>query len=181
MAKEKLVKTLKIMLGMETEEVIKFAEATLKDGTKVSYDKLESGSILNIVDAEGQTAPATAGDYELEDGTIVTVDETGIITNIKPVEEVAAAEEPAAEEPAAEEPTETDKRIKELEDQIAELKKIVDGLVGTQTQMKSDFAKQSERVEEIANEPAAKPVSAQSAPVQLSPLTMAEKLKKFKK
>jgi len=53
---------------------------TLKDGTIISCDKLEVGGTAMI-----GAAPAAAGDYELADGTKLTIGEGGLITAITPV------------------------------------------------------------------------------------------------
>ena len=59
-------------------EMPQFSEMTLKDGTKISVDKLEAGGIVMIGEA-----PAPAGDLELEDGTKVTIGEAGVITAVE--------------------------------------------------------------------------------------------------
>lgn len=66
--------------------VLKFNEASvptsakLKDGTEVTYTTLAAGGSLMIAGA-----PAPEGTYELEDGTSVGVDATGIITTVNGV------------------------------------------------------------------------------------------------
>jgi hypothetical protein len=50
----------------------------LQDGTPVEIDKLEVGGIVTI---NGQPAPAS--EYVLEDGTNVTVDDKGTITEVE--------------------------------------------------------------------------------------------------
>lgn len=57
---------------------------TLKDGTAVSIDKLEAGGVVMIGEA-----PAPAGDYEIQDGTICSVGEGGVITAVKPAKMAA--------------------------------------------------------------------------------------------
>lgn len=57
----------------------------LGDGTEIAISTLEVGGDVTIAGA-----PATAGDHTLEDGTIITVDETGKITNVKAVEAMEA-------------------------------------------------------------------------------------------
>jgi len=81
---------MKILLGMEKPVELKFEKVILKDGSEISYDKLEVGGKVTALDAEGNEGPKT-GDLELEDGTILVVDADGIITEIKtPVEEVSS-------------------------------------------------------------------------------------------
>jgi hypothetical protein len=61
--------------------------AKLKDGTEVSVSELVMGGVVTI-----GAAPAAAGDYELEDGTKMTVGEGGVISAITPAEQIAAPE-----------------------------------------------------------------------------------------
>lgn len=66
---------------------VQLTEATLKDGTVVTVDKLEVGGVVKIGDA-----PAPAGVHELSDGTKITVGEGGVIESVEkeeaPVEEM---------------------------------------------------------------------------------------------
>ena len=55
-------------------------EYELKDGGKVTIDKLEPGGVVMIDGAPS----AMPGDLELSDGTIVTVGDNGVITEVKP-------------------------------------------------------------------------------------------------
>lgn len=61
----------------ETEVKTDYA---LKDGTLCKIDKLEAGGVMLIGEA-----PAGPGEYELTDGTKVTVGEAGLISAITPV------------------------------------------------------------------------------------------------
>ena len=54
-------------------------EYELKIGGKVTIDKLEVGGVVMI-----DGAPAVAGDIELADGTMITVGDNGVISEIKP-------------------------------------------------------------------------------------------------
>lgn len=83
---------------------IKATDAKGKDGKAYTYDKLEAGGVVMIVTESGEPTPAEAGSIELEDGTVITVTEGGVISEVKAPEAVEPAAEPiaAAEEPAVE-------------------------------------------------------------------------------
>ena len=68
-------------------------EYELKDGGKVTIDKLEVGGVV-LIDG----APALPGDTELTDGTKLTIGDNGVITAIEPAGNPAMPEEPAAQE-----------------------------------------------------------------------------------
>lgn len=153
------VKQIRILLGMEqkpTEEPVvevTLATAKLKDGSEISYDNLEEGGIVTIGDA-----PVPEGDYELEDGSIVSIGADGIITSIKPAEEIVA-EEVVEEEPETpeetEEPSELETKVLDLEKRIAQLEEMLAGFSTQMSTMKTDFSAQ---IETIANAPAAEPI-----------------------
>ena len=111
------IKAIKIALGMD----VKMAESVLEDGvTRVEAESFEAGSKLFVVSESGEKAPAPEGIHTLEDGTVVTVDAEGTISEVtKPepkveVEIEAAAEEvPAGEEPAGQ-PTKSEEVAKEV-------------------------------------------------------------------
>jgi len=99
------IKEIKVLLGMETQETseVKFETAKLKDSEiVVEYENLEVGTIVYIVtpateETEETKNPAPEGTHELEDGTKITVDVEGKITEVvKP--EVVEEEENKEEE-----------------------------------------------------------------------------------
>ncbi len=86
-------------------------EYTLQDGTtKVSITDLNPGGIVTIAGA-----PAPAGTYTLQDGTVIIVAENGAISTVTPVAAPAAPAAPAAFAGGIEE------RLAALETQVAAL------------------------------------------------------------
>jgi hypothetical protein len=71
-----------------------YKEYVLKSGAKVKIDKLEVGGKVVLVDDAGNESPAPAGEHELADGTVITLDESSVIVEIAaPVEEAPEAPE----------------------------------------------------------------------------------------
>ena len=94
------------------EPAYDYKEYVLKSGAKVKIDKLEIGGMVVLVDELGNETPAPAGEHELADGMVITLDENSVITEL---------ESPEAEViPAADE--ELKKQIQEMEAKIEELK-----------------------------------------------------------
>jgi hypothetical protein len=88
------LKTLKTFLGME----VKLEQMMLADGqTKIEAESFEAGKSVFVVVPEGEPKELPMGDYELEDGRILTADEKGEIVEIK---EATMEEEPTEEIPA---------------------------------------------------------------------------------
>lgn len=78
---------------------VKLAEMKLEDGvTVLEAEAFEAGQPVNVKTEDGQLIPLPIGEYKLEDGQVLTVQEEGVIASIGAVEE--AEEEPAAEESA---------------------------------------------------------------------------------
>lgn len=69
-------------------EPVVMGEAKLVDGTIVKYDtpELVIGSMITVVTPDGEF-PAPVGEHTLENGTVVTVDETGKVIEIEVKEE----------------------------------------------------------------------------------------------
>lgn len=76
----------------------KLAEAILEDGTQI-YSKAEEwaeGVDIFILNEEQEEIPLPMGEYKLEDGTVIMVEEAGVVASIGAVaeeEEVEASEE----------------------------------------------------------------------------------------
>lgn len=161
---------IRAILGM-APAAIRMSTAKLKDGTEISYDKLETGGIVTLGDA-----PAASGDYELEDGTVLTVGEDGAITNIvapaedTPVEDSAAeahAEEAPAEEEPAEQPDNTESRLAAVEQQVAALTLAFEELINSLSEMSTEMSAQRAVIDEIAAQPAGEPAHFSAASTKL--------------
>jgi transcriptional regulator with PAS, ATPase and Fis domain len=101
------------VLGLE----IKLEAVKLIDGvTTVEYEKLEPGFPLFVIAEDGSTkAPAPMGEHTLEDGTVITVDATGMIMEVSSKEE-ELPEMPEA--PAADQTTVEVSGSKKFEDAV---------------------------------------------------------------
>jgi hypothetical protein len=67
--------------------VANFAEYVLASGVKVMVDKLEVGGKVTMLDAAGNETPAPAGEHTLADGSVLVLDESGTILELKVAEE----------------------------------------------------------------------------------------------
>jgi len=140
------------------ETKVEMAEYSLMDGTKVEISALEIGGLVTI---EGQPAPA--GDHELMDGTEITLDENGKITEIETKVVEASPEVDTEVEAGADY---KDKKIQEMADQfeakIAELieaKNVSDAKVlDLENKVKQGFAQVAELIEALSNTPSEDPI-----------------------
>jgi hypothetical protein len=57
-------------------------EYVLEGGAKILVSELEPGGMVSLVDDQGATTPAPAGDHKLADGTMITLNEGSVITAV---------------------------------------------------------------------------------------------------
>ena len=159
-----VIAKLKVMLS--TEEVVekvetKLAEAELVDGVQVYTEgELEVGAILFVRAGEGASEDpfAPEGKHETTDGLLITVGESGEITN---VEEKSGEEESVSE---AEESFEEEEEVivKEKDFDVEGLLEGIAGMLEPYTEeikeLKEELSVLTSRFNEVADEPAAKKV-----------------------
>lgn len=92
-----------------------FETYDLKDGSKIDLSGLEIGAEASLVDESGNSSPAPDGEFELVDGTMITV----VGGKVEGIETPQAEAEPI-EEPEAEMPMESDK-FEEMNGSISSL------------------------------------------------------------
>ncbi len=129
-----MLNEIKTLLNIE----VKLMEMKLENGTIVSAEAFEKGNEIFIVTDDEKVA-MPVGEYILEDGKLLVVEEEGMIADLREVSDEAPAKEEASEEETEdleeEEKKEMEeeadvadwkgmeKRIQNLEDAIADLKK----------------------------------------------------------
>ena len=128
----------------EAKEHLKFEEATLEDGTIISADSFEVGNeVYIVIEDERQAMPI--GEYAFADGTLLVVEEEGIIARIGAVEEEVVEE-------VVEELSEADSSSKDalvqtigvLENLIQEFEKLKEDFASIKTEAKESKAKVAE-------------------------------------
>ena len=119
-----MLNQIKTLLNIE----IKLEDMKLENGTVVTAESFEKGKELFIVTDDEKVA-MPVGEYILEDGRLLVVEEEGIIADVRDVsDEVPAKEETEDLEEKEKEMAEVgdwegmEKRIQNLEDAIADLK-----------------------------------------------------------
>jgi hypothetical protein len=160
---EEKINQIKIALGM----AVKMAESVLEDGvTRVEAESFEAGSKLFVVSESGEKAPAPEGRHTLEDGTVVTVDAEGTISEVikpEPAEEVeveAAAEVPEGEEPAGE-PTKSESEIvkEEMKKMIMQCMAAIEEVAKEVAIVKEEMSSYKSKMEKMSKTPGASKLS----------------------
>lgn len=175
-----MLKEIKSLLGIElsaeevTQEVIEkveLAQMTLENGTILEAEEFAPEQEVFIVTEEDKIA-LPVGEYAMEDGRILKVEEEGIIADIMaqeseeaPAEEVEAAEEEEKEEMGYVKKEEFAAAVEEIKAMIDELK----AGMKEKEEMAAEAAKVEEQVrEELSATPA-------SAPLKHNPEAQAQK------
>ena len=137
-ANDMLNKIKTIIGGIElTEEVkeVQLAEMKLQNGTVIEAEEFKKDEAI-FIKSDDERIAMPVGEYVLEDGKLLVVEEEGIIADMRDVSDDVPAKEEASEEEVKEEMAEEEldeeaavydwegmeKRIKNLEDAIADLK-----------------------------------------------------------
>ena len=145
-----------VALGLDKEETISLEwQAKSEDGTIFvsTAEELEAGVDISVLTEDGTTILLPVGTYKTDTGVSFRVEEEGIVAEVieseteEVVEEEVEASEELAEEELAEEADVADwegmeKRIKNLEDAIADLK-------GEEKDTEEEVEELAEEVEEV--------------------------------
>ena len=145
-----------VALGLDKEETISLEwQAKSEDGTIFvsTAEELEAGVDISVLTEDGTTILLPVGTYKTDTGVSFRVEEEGIVAEVieSETEEVVEEEEMEVTEELAEEADVADwegmeKRIKNLEDAIADLK-------GEEKDTEEEVEEMSEETEEPSTNP----------------------------
>lgn len=135
-----MLNKVKELVGVEASEEVKLAQATLENGTVIESEDFAVGSEVFIVTDDEKVA-LPVGDYTLEDGEQLKVEEEGVIASIGAAEE--PTEEPAEEE--ASEELEEEEMAYATKEELAEVKSMIEDI-------KAMIEKKDEMSEEVKEE-----------------------------
>lgn len=140
------IEKIKVLLASNEEAVVTTEETAsepatelnfetydLKDGSKIDLSSLEIDADAMLVDEMGNAAPAPDGEYELADGTMVSV-AGGKVVGV----EMPEAETPEVEEEGVEIPLESDK-FEEMNGTISYLTAENEALKAKVSELESKF------------------------------------------
>jgi hypothetical protein len=127
---ETILDRIMVKLGIAEPVAVELEQVKTEDGQAIfEADAFEVGQAVFIVTEDGKI-PAPAGEFALEDGNIVEVDENGVIVEIAK-KEAEVAEEEVIEEVVAED----DIMKEEIKEEMAKPKKTVK----TKTEMEESY------------------------------------------
>ena len=120
-----MLNKVKELVGVELSKEVKLAQATLENGTVIESESFEAGSDVFII-TEDEKVALPIGEYKLEDGETLVVEEEGIIASVGAVEEPAEEEVEAAEEEKEEMEYATKAELSEIKAMIDEIKAMIE-------------------------------------------------------
>jgi outer membrane biosynthesis protein TonB len=143
-----MLNSIKQVLGME----VKLEQQTLENGTIIEAESFEVGQEVFIISDDEKVA-VPAGEYQLEDGRILVVNEGGEIAEIgaKEEEEVEAKDEEKDEE-KQEMGYATKEELAEVKEMIEEIKAMLEPKEEMSEEPKEELSEEVEQVEVVAEE-----------------------------
>ena len=118
MKSNEMLKQVKTLLGME----VKLEQMKLENGTVLEAEKFEAGNEIFIV-TEDERIALPMGEYELENGMVLVIEEEGLIKEVKSMESEEAPEVEVEVEAEKEEKEEMGYATKE---ELAEVKSMIE-------------------------------------------------------
>ena len=149
MKPSEMLNQVKTLLGVE----VKLEQMKLENGTVLEADAFSEGNEIFIV-TEDERVALPVGDYVLEDGQILVVEEEGIIKEMKSEEDEAKEEEVEVE---AEE--EEEEMVYATKEELAEVKLMIEEI--------KEMLEPKEEKEEMAEE-TKEELSAQEIPTEVA-------------
>ena len=157
MKSTEILNKIKTFLGEEvkeaqTEKALELAQLKLENGTVLEAEAFESGNEIFIL-TEDEKVAVPQGEYLMEDGRTLVVQEEGVI------EEIKAQEEEVEEEAPVEEEEEVEAQYvskEEFESAVEEIK----GMINELKEKKEEMAEVEEQVkQELSETPATEPIA----------------------
>ena len=174
--------TADIVENIEQSQVVELAQAKLDNGTVLEAEAFEAGNeIFILTDDEKVAVPV--GEYQMEDGQILVVEEEGLIAEIKKAEAKEEEEVEASEEVSEESLEETETELEEVEaeyatkEELAEVKSMLEE-IKAMIEKKEEMSEVEEQVkEELSETPATEAITHNPEPKQKVSLKYAQNRK----
>ena len=173
MKSSEMINNIKTLLNIE----VKLEEMKLENGTVVEAESFEKGKEV-FIKTDDEKVAMPVGEYLLEDGRLVVVEEEGIIADVREVsDEVPAKENEEGEEITSDLEEEKEEMAyatkEELSSAVEEMKSMIEeikAMVSPKEEMSDDDVELSKNIKEELSAPAAEPIKhspeAESAQVE---------------
>ena len=168
--------TADIVENIEQSQVVELAQAKLDNGTVLEAEAFEAGNeIFILTDDEKVAVPV--GEYQMEDGQILVVEEEGLIAEIKEAEVKEEEEVEASEEVSEETELEEVEAEYATKEELAEVRSLVEE-IKQMIEKKEEMSEVEEQVkEELSETPATEAITHNPEPKQKVSLKYAQNRK----
>lgn len=168
--------TADIVENIEQSQVVELAQAKLENGTVLEAEAFEAGNeIFILTDDEKVAVPV--GEYQMEDGQILVVEEEGLIAEIKEAEAKEEEEVEASEEVSEETELEEVEAEYATKEELAEVKSMLEE-IKAMIEKKEEMSEVEEQVkEELSETPATEAITHNPEPKQKVSLKYAQNRK----
>jgi len=161
MKSSEMINNIKTLLNIE----VKLEEMKLENGTVVEAESFEKGKEI-FIKTDDERVAMPVGEYLLEDGRLVVVEEEGIIADVREVsDEVPAKENEEGEEITSDLEEEKEEMAyatkEELSSAVEEMKSMIEeikAMVSPKEEMSDDDEELSANIKEELSAPAAEPI-----------------------
>ena len=161
MKSSEMINNIKTLLNIE----VKLEEMKLENGTVVEAESFEKGKEI-FIKTDDEKVAMPVGEYLLEDGRLVVVEEEGIIADVREVsDEVPAKEDEEGEEITSDLEEEKEEMAyatkEELSSAVEEMKSMIEeikAMVSPKKEMSDDDVELQENIKEELSAPAADPI-----------------------
>ena len=158
MKNQEMLNKIKTLLNIE----VKLEEAKLENGTIVEAESFEKGKEI-FIKTDDERVAMPVGEYLLEDGKLVIVEEEGLIADLRdPSDEVPAKEDAESEEEETEDLEEKEEDMEEeddmMRDMMGRIQNLEDAIADLKGDKESKMEDQDEEVE-MDNENSRQPKS----------------------
>lgn len=154
-----LFETYSVNLSVEDKEKAELAEAKLANGQEVMTDAeaFAIGASVFVMNDENEQIPLPSGEYEMEDGQVMVV-EDGVISamNAAPEEAEEDKEEEMAEEPVAEQAVEEVAEEQLTAESVKAM--IAEAIAEIKQEFSAQMEKKEEQITELSKQAAEKPL-----------------------
>lgn len=156
MENNQMISKIKEILNLSKE--VKLERMPLENGTVIEAENFEPGNEVFIV-TEDENVPLPVGDYELEDGRILSVTEEGVINEIK---EEESEDEDLKKDEKEEMKYATKEELSEVKKMVEEIKNMLEPKEDLKEEKKEDLkeelSSEKEDLQKELDKPSAKPI-----------------------
>lgn len=169
----------RILLALTPKQAeVKLGSMKLMDGSvtiEFEGEEMKVGDAIWVTADDGTKVPVPVGEHPMEDGTILVVEQEGIVKEIKPASEPQGEPAPAQDMGGEDGKVSNDAKI------ASEIESAIKSILIKYTAQESKIAELENQITELSKQPASKPIQGTPVQVDFSKMTPFEKFRELNK